>query len=66
MLQHFGHETAAEVLLQAIKNVLARSGPIIMTPDMGGHGTTIGFGEEVETEIEKVSRNKTPCTNGNP
>jgi isocitrate/isopropylmalate dehydrogenase len=58
MLRHFGHELAAEVLLQAIKNVLARSGPVIMTPDMGGHGTTIGFGNEVERELRKSVETK--------
>ncbi|KAM0667202.1 hypothetical protein ACQRIU_005057 [Beauveria bassiana] len=55
MLQHFGHEAAAKALLQAIENVLARSDPDIMTPDMGGRGTTLSFGDEVEREIVKAS-----------
>lgn len=36
----------------------ARSGPVIMTPDMGGHGTTIGFGKEVERELRKSVETK--------
>ncbi|KAK3185995.1 hypothetical protein K4F52_005219 [Lecanicillium sp. MT-2017a] len=51
MLQHFGHDVAAQALLQAIENVLARSDPAIMTPDMGGNGTTTKFADEVEREI---------------
>lgn len=55
MLQHFGHTAAADALLQAIENVLARSDPSIMTPDMGGRGTTLSFGDEVEREILAAS-----------
>ncbi|ATY58858.1 tartrate dehydrogenase [Cordyceps militaris] len=62
MLQHFGHVDAAAALLCAIENVLARSDPTIMTPDMGGQGTTISFGDEVEREILKLGGPKAPGT----
>ncbi len=64
MLQHFGHDAAAAALLQAIEKVLARSDPTIMTPDMGGQGTTVSFGDEVEREILKASGLDAPSANG--
>lgn len=51
MLGHLGHQDAADMVLQAIENVLARSEPSVMTADMGGKGTTKSLGEAIEQEI---------------
>ncbi|RMZ90875.1 hypothetical protein DV736_g1907, partial [Chaetothyriales sp. CBS 134916] len=51
MLEHFGFTEAAAAVLKAIENVLARSENGVVTPDMGGKGTTSSFGEAVEREI---------------
>ncbi|KAL6851176.1 hypothetical protein ACO1O0_008304 [Amphichorda felina] len=55
MLGHFGYGEAAGVMLRAIENVLARSEAEILTPDMGGRGTTEGFGRAVEAEIQALA-----------
>jgi tartrate dehydrogenase len=57
MLQHLGHQNAADVILRAIEAVLARSEPGIMTADMGGEGTTKSLGEAVEQEILAAKTN---------
>ncbi|KAF4925858.1 D-malate dehydrogenase [Colletotrichum viniferum] len=51
LLQHYGYTGAASLVLKAIENVLARSEASIMTPDLGGKGTTDGFGQAIEAEI---------------
>lgn len=51
MLQHLGHEDAADAVLKAIEKSLAASEPGIMTADMGGNGTTKSLGEAIEREI---------------
>ena len=51
MLQHFKHDEAAAAMLSAIEKVLSRSDAAIMTPDMGGSGTTEIFGNAVMREI---------------
>ncbi|KAH7324780.1 hypothetical protein B0I35DRAFT_348361 [Stachybotrys elegans] len=51
MLQHFGFQEAADALLNAIVNVLAREEQHIMTADMGGKGDTKSLGEAIENEI---------------
>lgn len=51
LLQHFGHTEAASLLLKAIENVLGRAETNVVTPDLGGKGTTEGFGQAVEKEI---------------
>ena len=45
MLEHFGFKEAADVMLKAIENVLARSEPTVVTRDMGGKGDTKSLGE---------------------
>ncbi|OAA57270.1 tartrate dehydrogenase [Cordyceps fumosorosea ARSEF 2679] len=62
MLEHLGHEEAAAALLRAIEAVLARSDPVVMTPDMGGKGTTKRFGDEVEREILRAGGQAAPST----
>lgn len=54
MLQHFGYPEAADGLLRAIENVLARSEVGIVTPDMGGQGTTRALGEAIESEVRAM------------
>lgn len=56
LLQHFGYTDAADLLLKAIENVLARSEAEAMTPDMGGQGTTKGFGDAIVREIEVLAK----------
>jgi tartrate dehydrogenase/decarboxylase / D-malate dehydrogenase len=51
MLDHFGYKEAAEAMLKAIENVLGRGEEGVVTPDMGGKGTTESFGAAVEKEI---------------
>ena len=51
MLEHFGFHEAADMMMRAIESVLARSEAGIVTPDMGGKGTTKSFGEAVVAEI---------------
>jgi tartrate dehydrogenase len=51
LLQHFGYQKEADVVLKAIESVLARAEPHVMTPDMGGNGDTSSLGEAIEKEI---------------
>ena len=55
MLEHFGHKKAADAMLKAIENVLAKSEESVITADMGGKGTTSSFGEAIEKEISSMS-----------
>ncbi|KAF3800111.1 D-malate dehydrogenase [decarboxylating] [Colletotrichum gloeosporioides] len=58
LLQHYGYTDAASLVLKAIENVLARSEASIMTPDLGGKGTTDGFGQAIEAEIIALGEKK--------
>ncbi|KAG8672261.1 hypothetical protein FPOAC2_05636 [Fusarium poae] len=51
MLSHFGYSDAANGMMAAIENVLARSDPAVMTADVGGKGSTQSLGEAIEKEI---------------
>ncbi|CEI61660.1 D-malate dehydrogenase [decarboxylating] [Fusarium venenatum] len=51
MLSHFGYTDAADGMMAAIENVLARSDPTVMTADVGGEGSTQSLGEAIEKEI---------------
>lgn len=51
MLGHLGHHDAAELVLKSIEKVLANSEASVMTPDMGGNGTTTSLGEAIEQAI---------------
>lgn len=51
LLEHFGHQEAAAAVLAAIETVLARAEAEVITPDMGGRGTTASLGEAIEREI---------------
>ena len=56
MLEHFGFHEAADVMMRAIESVLARSEAAVVTPDMGGKGTTKSFGEAVVAEIAAAKK----------
>jgi tartrate dehydrogenase len=56
MLHHFGYTDAAATLLKAIENVLARSDASVLTPDMGGKGSTQAFSDAVEKEILSLGK----------
>ncbi|OAQ69245.1 tartrate dehydrogenase [Pochonia chlamydosporia 170] len=58
LLQHFGHDVAADALMQAIERVLARSESHVLTPDLGGKGTTATLGKSILDEISKASQSK--------
>ncbi|KAB5511687.1 isocitrate/isopropylmalate dehydrogenase [Coniochaeta sp. 2T2.1] len=51
LLEHFGYTQASEALLHAIEKVLARSEVVVLTPDLGGQGTTRTLGEAIEGEV---------------
>ncbi|KAB5533362.1 isocitrate/isopropylmalate dehydrogenase [Coniochaeta sp. 2T2.1] len=48
-------EPASEGLLHAIEKVLARSEMAVLTPDLGGQGTTKTLGEAIEGELLSLS-----------
>ncbi|KAI0467933.1 tartrate dehydrogenase [Xylaria cf. heliscus] len=52
LLQHFGYTEAAEALLRAVENVLARSQSEVLTADMGGQGSTTSLGEAIIHEVK--------------
>ncbi|GAP90957.1 putative tartrate dehydrogenase [Rosellinia necatrix] len=56
LLQHFGHTEAASALLKSVENVLARSQLELLTPDMGGQGSTKILGEAIVNEIKSIRR----------
>lgn len=58
MLAHLDHQKAADCVLEAIENVLARSETHVMTPDMGGKGATASLGEAIEREIVEISKSR--------
>ena len=60
MLEYLGEQEAADVLLEAIENVLggAKSGELehgmdLLTPDMGGKGNTESLGKAIENAIRQ-------------
>ncbi|OLN96917.1 D-malate dehydrogenase [decarboxylating] protein-like protein [Colletotrichum chlorophyti] len=58
LMQHFGLDEAADMLLKAIENVLARSEACVLTPDMRGGGTTETFGRAIEAEISTLAQKR--------
>jgi tartrate dehydrogenase/decarboxylase / D-malate dehydrogenase len=51
MLEHFGFDEAAKGMLSAIETVLAGADVGVLTPDMGGQGSTEKFGQAIVDEI---------------
>ncbi|HET6704480.1 tartrate dehydrogenase [Amycolatopsis sp.] len=54
MLDHLGEPAAAAAVLAAIERVLAGR-PEVLTPDLGGSGTTEGLGAAIAAEIAAAS-----------
>lgn len=57
MLEHLGEKSAAQAIVRAFENVLARRDPSL-TPDLGGTGTTELLGKAVAEEIRVVAAAK--------
>lgn len=53
MLEHLGHPDAGAAIVSAIESVLSESGPEVLTPDLGGRGTTIGLGEAIAARLRE-------------
>ncbi|UYG07052.1 tartrate dehydrogenase [Halomonas sp. M4R1S46] len=51
MLEHLGHAEAGAAILAAIEAVLAEGDPAVLTPDLGGRGTTAGLGQAIAARI---------------
>ncbi|OXM63287.1 tartrate dehydrogenase [Amycolatopsis vastitatis] len=55
MLDHLGETDAAAAVVTALENVLAGR-PEVLTPDLGGSGTTEGLGTAIAAEIARPAR----------
>ena len=51
MLEHLGHADAGAALLQAIEGVLAAGDAQVLTPDIGGQGTTQSLGAAIASAV---------------
>ena len=51
MLEHLGYHDAGDAIVKAIESVLAEGNPNILTPDLGGKGTTEGLGKAIAAAI---------------
>ncbi|MGS2744205.1 tartrate dehydrogenase [Halomonas sp. LS-001] len=51
MLEHLGHQAAADAIVKAIEGVLEEGDPAIVTPDIGGKGTTQTLGKAITDRI---------------
>jgi tartrate dehydrogenase/decarboxylase/D-malate dehydrogenase len=51
MLEHLGETAAADAVMTAVEDVLARGGDAL-TPDMGGTATTADLGAAVRAQLE--------------
>jgi tartrate dehydrogenase/decarboxylase/D-malate dehydrogenase len=51
MLEHLGHDAAAKSIVTAIEQVLAGGEEALLTPDLGGTGTTATLGAAVASAI---------------
>ncbi|WP_147199793.1 tartrate dehydrogenase [Pantoea sp. MBD-2R] len=51
MLEHLGHAAASEAIVKAIETVLAAGNSSLLTPDMGGTGTTHDLGAAVAAAL---------------
>ncbi|WP_346795412.1 tartrate dehydrogenase [Halomonas sp. Bachu 37] len=52
MLEHLGHQEAANALVEAIEAVLAEGSPNVLTPDLRGQGNTASLGRAIAERIE--------------
>lgn len=51
MLEHFGYKAAADHMVKAIEQVLAKAEPQVITRDLGGQGTTLTLSEAIVAAI---------------
>ncbi|XKH59476.1 tartrate dehydrogenase [Halomonas sediminis] len=51
MLEHLGHQEAADTLVKAIEAVLESGDAQLLTPDIGGNGTTQSLGRAIAERI---------------
>ncbi|WP_412851438.1 tartrate dehydrogenase [Ectothiorhodospira shaposhnikovii] len=52
MLEHLGHQAAAQAIVTAFEAVLTEGDPRVLTPDIGGQGNTRTLGEAIAARIE--------------
>ncbi|NIC05571.1 tartrate dehydrogenase [Billgrantia bachuensis] len=52
MLEHLGHADAAKAIVDAFEAVLTEADPAVLTPDVGGQGSTKTLGEAIARRIE--------------
>lgn len=55
MLEHLGEREAAAAVQRGFENVLAHAGQDVLTPDLGGQGTTQMLGKAVADEVKAVA-----------
>ncbi|MEQ5802975.1 tartrate dehydrogenase [Halomonas sp. H10-9-1] len=53
MLEHLGHQEAADAIVDAFEAVLAAGDREVLTPDVGGQGTTEGLGRAIAERIAR-------------
>jgi len=51
MLEHLGHQAAADAVVKAIEAVLAEGDPAVLTPDIGGQGSTQTLGRAIAEHL---------------
>lgn len=51
MLEHLGHQAAADAVVKAIEAVLAEGNPAVLTPDIGGQGSTQTLGKAIAERL---------------
>lgn len=51
MLEHLGHHVAADAVVKAIESVLEAGDPAVVTPDIGGRGTTQTLGQAIAEHL---------------
>lgn len=55
MLEHLGEQEAADAIVAAIEQVLAAGDGTVLTPDLGGSGTTRSLGGAIAAALETAS-----------
>ncbi|WP_163574195.1 tartrate dehydrogenase [Halomonas faecis] len=51
LLEHLGHRQAADAIVAAFEAVLAEGDPAVLTPDVGGQGSTESLGRAIAERI---------------
>ena len=51
MLEHLGHQAAADAIVKAIEGVLEEGDPAVVTPDIGGQSTTQTLGKAIAERL---------------